>query len=401
MSVTHAAEAPRVSVIVPAHNAAATLAETLASLTAQTLPAIEVLVVDDASTDGTRDVAARQVAADPRFRLLAFAENRGVAEARNAGLEAARGRWVLFLDSDDWIEPGHLASLVAAAEADPGAMGAFSGYRFAREDGRPGEAIRPRLEGDLFAIMAQRCPLKIHACLVRREAVLAVGGFDPGWRSPRTGTYGRGSPGRAGGSCRPRVRARSTACGRPRPRTAPPGTSPTTSRCCAGPTRRTRACRHPRPGTRRDGRRTSCRATAPSCCWSARRPAGPRVGRARGGRGLRAGRPLSGRAGPDRGAAGLGLPARGRVPARGSAGAVVRARAADHGRARRPGRPDRRAGARAGAGPGPGAPLRAPARGEGAAAHHRAGPRRAAERPRRLHGHGAAARRFGSQGVPR
>ncbi len=266
MSVTHAAEAPRVSVIVPAHNAAATLAETLASLTAQTLPAIEVLVVDDASTDGTRDVAARQAAADPRFRLLAFPANRGVAAARNAGLEAARGRWALFLDADDWIEPGHLASLLAAAEADPGALGAFSGYRYAREDGRPGEAIRPRLEGDLFAIMAQRCPLKIHACLVQREAVLAVGGFDPGLEVAEDWDLWQRLA-RAGGSCLPRVRARSTACGRPRPRTAPRDTSPTTSRCYAGPTRRTRACRHPRPGTRRAGRPTSCRATAPSCYW--------------------------------------------------------------------------------------------------------------------------------------
>ena len=327
MSVTHAAEAPRVSVIVPAHNAAATLAETLASLTAQTLPAIEVLVVDDASTDGTRDVAARQAAADPRFRLLAFPANRGVAEARNAGLEAARGRWVLFLDSDDWIEPGHLASLLAAAEADPGALGAFSGYRYAREDGRPGEAIRPRLEGDLFAIMAQRCPLKI-----RRLPRPARGGA--GGRRLRPGAGGRRGLGpvaeaRPGGRA---VRA-CRGCGRDLPPAAGLGLAP----LLAAPRRPPRgAAPGPRAGPARAGtlarerggtagRRAAAQPRLPAA-GRARRPARTRVGRARGGRGLRAGRPLSGRAGPDRGAAGLGLPARGRLPARGFLPALWSAR---------------------------------------------------------------------------
>jgi GT2 family glycosyltransferase len=174
-----AAEGPRVSVIVPARDAGATLGETLASLRAQTLADLEAIVVDDASADGTRALAEAASAEDPRVRLLALPANLGTAAARNAGLREARGRWVLFLDADDWLEPDHLATLMAAAEADPGAVGAFGGYRHATADGRLGGVVRPRLEGDLFRVAARRCPFAIHACLVRREAALALGGFDP------------------------------------------------------------------------------------------------------------------------------------------------------------------------------------------------------------------------------
>src|SRR5205085_8327500 len=90
-------ERPRVSVIVPAHDAEATLGETLASLRAQALADLEAVIVDDASADGTRALAAAAVAEDARVRLLALPANLGAA-ARNAGLREARGRWVLFLD---------------------------------------------------------------------------------------------------------------------------------------------------------------------------------------------------------------------------------------------------------------------------------------------------------------
>src|SRR3954468_22011370 len=170
---------PRVSVIVPAHDAEATLGETLASLRAQTLADLEAIVVDDASADGTRALAAEAAAGDARLRLLALPANLGAAAARNAGLREARGRWVLCLAADARIDPDPLAGLVAAAEADPDADGAFGGYRHATDDGRLGGAIWQRLDGDLFRTAARRCPFAVHACLVRREAALALGGFDP------------------------------------------------------------------------------------------------------------------------------------------------------------------------------------------------------------------------------
>src|SRR3954447_1992054 len=138
---------PRVSVIVPAHDAEATLGETLASLRAQALADLEAVIVDDASADGTRALAAAAAAEDARVRLLALPANLGAAAARNAGLREARGRWVLFLDADDWLEPDHLAALVAAAEADPGADGAFGGHRHAAADRRRRGGGRARRGG--------------------------------------------------------------------------------------------------------------------------------------------------------------------------------------------------------------------------------------------------------------
>lgn len=106
---------PRVSVVIPAFNAAATLAGTVASARGQTLSEIEILVVDDASTDGTLALARRLAAEDLRVRVIAAGSNRGPAGARNLGLAAARGDWIALLDGDDAFEPGRLARLVRLA----------------------------------------------------------------------------------------------------------------------------------------------------------------------------------------------------------------------------------------------------------------------------------------------
>src|SRR5687767_6379658 len=105
--VTNAPASPAreaVSVVVPAYNAAATLAEALRSLVGQTFPRWEAIVVDDGSSDGTADVAAQFAEMDTRFRVIRQA-NQGEAGARNAGIEAARFDWLLFLDADDWMAP--------------------------------------------------------------------------------------------------------------------------------------------------------------------------------------------------------------------------------------------------------------------------------------------------------
>ena len=98
------ATSPLVSVIMPAWRAAATLAEAVASIQAQSLPDWELLLVDDASDDATPAVAARLAAADARIKLLTQARNGGAAQARNRGILAASGRYIAFLDADDlWL----------------------------------------------------------------------------------------------------------------------------------------------------------------------------------------------------------------------------------------------------------------------------------------------------------
>lgn len=108
--------APQVSVLLPAYNAAATHGRAIASIRAQTYPDWELLVIDDGSTDATRDVAAVAAGADPRVRLLAR-EHGGIATALNAGLAEARGTFIARMDADDTSHPERLAEQVAWLEA--------------------------------------------------------------------------------------------------------------------------------------------------------------------------------------------------------------------------------------------------------------------------------------------
>lgn len=109
-------DTPLVSVIVPAWNAAAFIEEALQSLRAQTLVDWEAIVVDDASSDLTRELVAAVAAVEPRIKLLGQPVNGGPSAARNRGLAEARGRYVALLDADDSYEPTRLVDLVGLAE---------------------------------------------------------------------------------------------------------------------------------------------------------------------------------------------------------------------------------------------------------------------------------------------
>ncbi|MCD0451165.1 glycosyltransferase [Actinocorallia sp. API 0066] len=102
------------SLISPVRDVAPYVPDLLASLTANARPGHEFLVVDDGSTDATGDLLRR--ARVPGLRVITRPEPGGPSTARNTGLAEAAGRYVTFLDGDDWIRPGHLADLVAAIE---------------------------------------------------------------------------------------------------------------------------------------------------------------------------------------------------------------------------------------------------------------------------------------------
>ena len=105
-----------VSVIIPVFNTEKYLDRCLDSVLGQTLRDIEVLCVDDLSTDGTPALLERRAAADSRLKVLRMDQNGGPGKARNRALNAAEGRYVCFLDSDDWIEPDFLEKMYSAAE---------------------------------------------------------------------------------------------------------------------------------------------------------------------------------------------------------------------------------------------------------------------------------------------
>ena len=107
---------PAVTFIIPLYNAAETLERTLASVTAQTVRDVEVLLVDDGSTDGTLALAERLAAADSRVRVLQNPCNMGVSAARNLGLDHAGGQYVRFVDADDTLPPKSTAKMIALAD---------------------------------------------------------------------------------------------------------------------------------------------------------------------------------------------------------------------------------------------------------------------------------------------
>lgn len=116
-----AAAAAKVSVVIPCWNSSAFIAETLSSVVAQTLREIEIVVVDDGSTDDTAAIVECAMAADPHCRMrLVRQDNAGTAAARNRGIAEAQGRYILPLDADDLIVPTMLEECSALLDADPG-----------------------------------------------------------------------------------------------------------------------------------------------------------------------------------------------------------------------------------------------------------------------------------------
>lgn len=115
---------PKASIIVPAHNAAATLLGTLESLLGQTYRDFEIIVVDDGSTDATRRIA-EAYCADPRVRVVRQ-KHTGVSAARNTGIDLARGRFIGFCDADDMWLPSKLGTHLAHLDANPDVGFSFS-----------------------------------------------------------------------------------------------------------------------------------------------------------------------------------------------------------------------------------------------------------------------------------
>ncbi|MCR5127201.1 MAG: glycosyltransferase [Lachnospiraceae bacterium] len=115
------AEKSLITIIIPVYNKEAYLKRCLDSVLSQTYPHLEVLLVDDCSSDGSLKICEDYAKRDARVRVLKQEENAGASAARNAGIEAATGDYIGFTDADDWIEPGMYEALLdAIRKAKPG-----------------------------------------------------------------------------------------------------------------------------------------------------------------------------------------------------------------------------------------------------------------------------------------
>jgi glycosyltransferase involved in cell wall biosynthesis len=173
---------PRVSAIVPAYNASAYLAEALDSALAQTFASLEIIIVDDGSTDATAAIADGYAAAYPGRVRVIHQPNAGLPGARNTAIAAARGELLALLDADDVWLPDHLERVVAAFDAEPELALVHANIERIDASGRTTETWprRWRNRKDPYAAVATRlehvsCPTVVF----RRRCVEEIGGFDP------------------------------------------------------------------------------------------------------------------------------------------------------------------------------------------------------------------------------
>lgn len=185
MSARRCASPQLVSVVIPAFNAARTIEATLRSACAQTYPNLEIIVVNDGSTDATASIVRRMRADDWRVRMIAT-PNRGVACARNEGIMAARGAYIAMLDADDLWHPAKIERQMSVMLSSP-VKPAFV-YCLYRNIDAAGLVTH-----SASAVACRGAALTRHvyvnfvgngsSLLLRRTAIEAVGGYDPGLRA--------------------------------------------------------------------------------------------------------------------------------------------------------------------------------------------------------------------------
>jgi glycosyltransferase involved in cell wall biosynthesis len=165
---------PSVSLVITSYNHGQFLAEAIESALSQTRRFHEILVIDDGSTDDTAAVAARY----PGVQYI-WQENRGLAAARNAGLRRAQGRFVVFLDADDYLRPEAVDAGLKCANSHPTASFVYGRYHNAEASGEslPAEPLHACGPDPYLEFLRGNC-IGMHATVMyRRSAIHAVGGF--------------------------------------------------------------------------------------------------------------------------------------------------------------------------------------------------------------------------------
>ncbi|QBQ42228.1 glycosyltransferase family 2 protein [Sphingobacterium psychroaquaticum] len=162
-----------VSVIIPAFNVEETIEECLISVANQAYSHIEVIVIDDGSSDATTSVVESFILTNKFLKFSIFIqENQGPSKARNVGIEKARGEFVVFMDADDRVDPSYIVRCLEMFKRKPSLNLVYSGIRnFGRENNAflfNAFEISSFLRANVIPIFA----------MVRREQVMGVGGFD-------------------------------------------------------------------------------------------------------------------------------------------------------------------------------------------------------------------------------
>jgi len=178
------------SVVIPCYNAEPWIRDTLDSVFAQTLPAHEVITIDDGSRDRTLETLEAIASSSPVPLRILHAANLGPAGARNVGIDAATGDWVAFLDADDWWKPEHLARIDTAVANSGDAVYLAAAEHYAERLDRvvsmsdvPFDALRTNIAPhDYFELYQKHGLLEFSGCAIARSRLIEIGGLKPEFR---------------------------------------------------------------------------------------------------------------------------------------------------------------------------------------------------------------------------
>lgn len=173
---------PMISVVIPTHNRRERLARAIASVYAQTWPNIEIVVVDDASSDDTPAYLQDLALSDPRVKVVRNKFSQGGGGARNCGIAEATGDYIAFLDDDDVWVPEKLDVQLSMLLAKPGVSAVSCGFvaEFPFFGKRAVRVVAPQDEQQL---LRSNHLGGASMCLTSKAALVAIGGFDPKLRS--------------------------------------------------------------------------------------------------------------------------------------------------------------------------------------------------------------------------
>jgi glycosyltransferase involved in cell wall biosynthesis len=180
-----------VSILIPVYNNRRYVGAAIDSALAQTYEPLEVVVIDDGSSDGSLEVAQSYAQRDPRVRVIAHSRNQGLPATRNEAVERARGEIIANLDSDDTAMPNRVVRQLAYLQTHPDCIVLGGQALYIDEDGDPvgmsdQKLSNEEIEEELFE--GRGLALLQTTSMLRRRDVLAVGGYRAGLRAPARST---------------------------------------------------------------------------------------------------------------------------------------------------------------------------------------------------------------------
>ncbi len=171
--MNNGADSVGISVIMPAYNAVKTIGRAIESVLEQTYKCLELIIIDDGSTDGSREIIKKYAEQDARIQLLYNETNEGVSAARNRGVNTAQYRWIAFLDSDDYWLPKKLEAQMYAVSKNEDCALCFTASAFIDSKGHSSDYVLQVPEQVTYNHLLSQNIISCSSVLARREDLLA------------------------------------------------------------------------------------------------------------------------------------------------------------------------------------------------------------------------------------